>query len=770
MEPARHPLARFVQELRTRRVTRVALTYIAVAFAGLQGLDVVLAPFGAERLNRWIVIATLAGFPVALVLAWFFDVQRAGGPPPERTTTDPSAPRPRSRRYLVAVAALLVVGLGLFAYRLRATEQTVAPAAEIIAILPFAAAGSDMAELSEGMVQLLSTNLDQVGGLRTLDPTRVLRAWSEGGSRRRSEPEALELGRRLGAGSVLTGDIVAAGDDVRLTSVLRGLNGREIARASVTGPRSDVLLLTDSLSNRLLRAIWRSRSPIPQLRIAAITTSDLDAIRAYLEGERHFRTLHFDSAIVALGRAVELDSTFALAHRRLAESYGWRGDLDSPLRLEEEAAAARLAERLPERERAVAHVYALWQTGEYQAALDTLAGHLSAYPDDAEALELKGELMHHGRRNGALEAEDSAVMAAFEAALRVDPALTPAMIHPVGLSIRMGDSIRFRRYGTRVLGSIVEDEDRAAELIEGAVALFWQDDPDTAYVRSVTLDPALRTFRREAWPLPTLIDLGRDPNPALDALLALPLDQIDTLSLTMLTDGLVGTGRLTDASRALEELRRRAPFTALRLGFTAVAWGLAGPELAPRLWPEAPIPLPPGIEPVWAAPTEAIIDIALGDTAAALRKLDAAAAADSLPAAVEALRRFQLARIDMLRGETPERLRRLEATFEVLEATPGTAVTPPPIFHRVFLAIAHAENPPTRRQGIQELEGLSQAGPPLIPLLHLHLARAFEAEGEVERAKELYAVFMRQTNRAEGPVARMRAEAEAALARLARES
>ncbi|MBA3890610.1 MAG: protein kinase, partial [Gemmatimonadaceae bacterium] len=173
-------------------------------------------------------------------------------------------------------------------------EDRVAVDARVIAVLPFTSTGgggSNGEGVGEQLVDLLSMNLDGVGGIRVIAPQAVMRRWSTsagpGGAIDREGAGA--IGRALGAGSVLTGDIVTVGSTVRLSAELTSLAGSVLARAQADGSADSVLALVDSLSVRLLREVWSTSSPIPQLRVSALTTGSLPAMRAYLEGEAQLR-------------------------------------------------------------------------------------------------------------------------------------------------------------------------------------------------------------------------------------------------------------------------------------------------------------------------------------------------------------------------------------------------------------------------------------------------------------------------------------------------
>ncbi|NIP79297.1 MAG: hypothetical protein GWM90_08835 [Gemmatimonadetes bacterium] len=201
---------------------------------------------------------------------------------------------------------------------------------------------------------------------------------------------------------------------------------------------------------------------------------------------------------------------------------------------------------------------------------------------------------------------------------------------------------------------------------------------------------------------------------------------------------------------------------------TAETFGIAGPEFLPPVWPDPPAPLPAGEDVAWLAVVQATLDLTHGDTSSAVEALAAAAAASHrFPPAVEASRAFQVGRLQILRGDVEGGLRAMEAGLRAAEIAPMVEMAPPTFFHRIFLAEAHAEHPPTRGRGIEELRGLLGCCPPIEPLIRLYLGRALEAEGQQRAALVQYGIFAMQTDRAEGSLAAMNAEARRAIKRLA---
>ncbi|NIP58705.1 MAG: hypothetical protein GWM92_10380, partial [Gemmatimonadetes bacterium] len=86
----------------------------------------------------------------------------------------------------------------------------------------------------------------------------------------------------------------SAGPNVRLQAELNTVDGRSLARVDAEGPGDLLMELVDTLCIRLLRDVWRSREPIPNLRVSALSTGSIPAARHYLRGEYLFWRSHFD--------------------------------------------------------------------------------------------------------------------------------------------------------------------------------------------------------------------------------------------------------------------------------------------------------------------------------------------------------------------------------------------------------------------------------------------------------------------------------------------
>src|SRR5437870_89731 len=205
-----------------------------------------------------------------------------------------------------AVAALVVAIM-----RWRAGVGTTLDP-NLIAVAPFEVLDPKLELWHEGLVDVLSRNLDVAGPLRTASPTVVVRSWSG-----RADPtSAEELGRRTGARITVFGSLMRAGpDSVRLaTALLDAGTGRTLVEVDGREGGDRVDRLADSVTYSVLRALGRAR-PAGALPAGPLGSRSLPAVKAFLRGEQLYRNDSWDSAGASYARAVGIDSTFGLAYR-----------------------------------------------------------------------------------------------------------------------------------------------------------------------------------------------------------------------------------------------------------------------------------------------------------------------------------------------------------------------------------------------------------------------------------------------------------------------
>jgi serine/threonine-protein kinase len=328
--------------------------------------------------------------------------------------------------------------------------------ASLLAVAPFDVLDSRLGLWREGMVDLLSRNLDGAGPLRTVAPTVIVRRW-----RGRADPEsAADLGRRTGAGLALYGSLLSSGrDSVQVRATLFDVRRQStVDEWELVEVADRVDRLADSLTFRLLRGLGRTR-PVGSVRLASFGSSSLPAVKAFLQGEQHLRRSQWDSALGYYERAIRLDSTFPLALRRASTALGWiRTGFDSlstAYALQAGAANHGLAPRDSLLLTVDSLMAALFQAGPLGLRADTLWGvqvsrlfataaqATSRYPDDPEAWFSAGEAHSHFGRYASRSIEQE--LQVFDRAIALDSAYAPSYIHPIEVSAAYGPEA-MRRY------------------------------------------------------------------------------------------------------------------------------------------------------------------------------------------------------------------------------------------------------------------------------------------------------------------------------------
>ena len=222
----------------------------------------------------------------------------------------------------IGVGVLLLAGLVLFWPRATGAKPL---DPNLVAVVPFRIAGADasLAYLREGMLDLLGAQLTGDGGPRATDARSVMSIWRrQVGDEHDDLPQdsALLLARQLGAGRLLLGGIVGTQDRLVINaSLLEVPGGGARAAASVAGKSDSLGVLIDRLASQLLAR----EAGVATGRVAELTSTSLPALRAYLQGQAAYRRGGYGEAVEWFDRALEQDSTFALAALGLVLAGTW---------------------------------------------------------------------------------------------------------------------------------------------------------------------------------------------------------------------------------------------------------------------------------------------------------------------------------------------------------------------------------------------------------------------------------------------------------------
>ena len=246
-------------------------------------------------------------------------VARAPGPRPGR--------QPRRRwAWIAAALGVLAVLLGVALIRFRRSPSARLDP-NLMAVFPFRLIGTDTSynALREGMVDFLEVEFSGAGGARVVPARTALAAWRRTVGPQGedlSQEEARGVARRLGAGRIVLGTIVATPGRLILNgSLLDAEAGLVRAEAKVEGTPDSLHSLVDRFAAQLVALDAGVRAD----RLASLTSTSLPALYAYLAGKAAHRAGQYDTAVRRFSRALELDSTFARAALGYWQSVVWIG-------------------------------------------------------------------------------------------------------------------------------------------------------------------------------------------------------------------------------------------------------------------------------------------------------------------------------------------------------------------------------------------------------------------------------------------------------------
>jgi TolB-like protein len=356
-------LAAFIAELRRRHVGRVAIAYAAVAFILLQTGEIVLPAFQAPEWGlRLMVVLLLLGFPVAIALAWVYEITPRG----IRRTPDLESARGGRPpgRYMPRVAFLgltfaTVAAVGWWVVRWTLAEEGPVGATPTVTVPVSAAAAAPISSLAvlplqdfseeqgqeyfaAGLHEALVYELSQIEALRVVSRTSVARY----AGTTMSMPEIAEELRVQG---IVEGSVLRAGDRVRITvQLIDGASDTHLWSSSYERELRDVIALQSEVAQAIAHEIRAELTPEEETRLTSLATVNPEAHEAYLRGrfEQSKGTPEgFESAIGFYEEAVQIDSTYAPAYAGLAGSQLLRGMSDTTIVVEGLREAIEAAQR-----------------------------------------------------------------------------------------------------------------------------------------------------------------------------------------------------------------------------------------------------------------------------------------------------------------------------------------------------------------------------------------------------------------------------------------
>src|SRR5438552_3620026 len=349
----------FFSELKRRNVYKVAVAYAVVGWLLVQVTTQVFPIFEIPNLaSRLIVLAIIIGFPIALVIAWAFELTPQG----LKRTEDVDLAAQGNRKshawiYIVIVGAAFSIGL-IFVGRYTARNTAGAARTEAatgssipqksIAVLPFENLSDDKgaAYFADGIQDEILTKLASIADLKVISRTST--------AKYKSKPEDLKtVSQQLGVATVLEGSVQKAADKVRVNVQL--IDARADAHLwAKTYDRDikDVFAVESEVAQEIADSLQAKLSPAEANTVASAPTKDAQAYDLFLKGEfeqrvanSNFRPESFDQAARWYKEAIARDPNFALAIAQLAMCQLRRHWLTDPLSEPELMETGRLAKQ-----------------------------------------------------------------------------------------------------------------------------------------------------------------------------------------------------------------------------------------------------------------------------------------------------------------------------------------------------------------------------------------------------------------------------------------
>ncbi len=419
----------FFGELKRRNVYKVAVAYVVAGWALAQGLAQVLPVFSVPNwVIQLVVVLIILGLPVALGLAWAFELTPEGIKRTEEL--DATATPPHKKRawiYVVIVGAFVSIGLFFLGRYSAAPPQHAAVDTSVksIAVLPFENLSDDKQNtyFADGVQDQILTNLAKVADLRVISHTTV-RQYKTGAPR-----NLREIGQQLGVTYILEGSVQRAGDRLRIAAqLIDARTDSQIWAETYDRTAADLFAIQSELAESIVAQLQAKLSPEQKAWIEERPTQDLVAFELYLQAKQIVDSYLIAedvraallSALQSLDQAIKRDPDFVSAYCYIARANDllYFFDLDpTPDRILLAEAAVKAALRLRP-DSAEAHFamadFLFRCHRDYDGALKELATARPGLPNDTAFFILSGYI--NRRRNNWVPAERD-----FSTAVALDP-------------------------------------------------------------------------------------------------------------------------------------------------------------------------------------------------------------------------------------------------------------------------------------------------------------------------------------------------------------
>jgi TolB-like protein/Flp pilus assembly protein TadD len=315
----------FFAELKRRNVYKVAVGYGVVGWLVMQvAATIVPALHLPDSLTTAVVVVTLLGFPIALVIAWAFEMTPEGMKRTENISPNDQIPQWSRKKFTAFIFVVGLTAAALLAFQLLRPKAATAPAAAVksIAVLPFENLSEhpENAYFADGIQDEILTRLAKIGDLKVISRTST--------HRYKSSPDDLpKIAQQLGVAHILEGSVQKSGGQVRVTvQLIRAASDSHLWAETYDRKLTDIFAVESEVAEQIARALQVQLTGAEQEAVTARPTENTEAYEAYLRGLALWNSLTtspqvMEKNVLYLDRAVQLDPNFGLAWASLSAAH-----------------------------------------------------------------------------------------------------------------------------------------------------------------------------------------------------------------------------------------------------------------------------------------------------------------------------------------------------------------------------------------------------------------------------------------------------------------
>ncbi|PYI91334.1 MAG: hypothetical protein DME97_13660 [Verrucomicrobia bacterium] len=322
-------LKKFFAELQRRNVYRVAVAYGVVGWLLVQIATQVFPFFEIPNwATRMVIVVLMLGFPVAVIIAWVYELTPEGLQRTEEVAPGKSIARGTGRKIDFVIIGVLLTVIAIMAWRHYhpAEPNLIKNAEKSIAILPFLdiSPAKDQEYFSDGITEQIIDSLAHIHGLFVVARTTAF-------SFKNKNSDIRDIGRQLQVTHVLEGSVRHGKDKVRVAAQLIDVGtGFHLWSETYDSTEKDLLSLQSDIARKVAAALKIELHLAENTQLAKSPTQSPEAYDSYLRGRYLLNKRTADSIQEGRGlfeQAVAQDPSFALGHAGIADSYILLGKL-----------------------------------------------------------------------------------------------------------------------------------------------------------------------------------------------------------------------------------------------------------------------------------------------------------------------------------------------------------------------------------------------------------------------------------------------------------